>query len=78
MKKTFENSFSLFSLLKHFVAANAKFYKLHSNLTLHSGYIISKFIERNNHMLKSNEVLSNLLHSLLDSGKYDFSFAQKN
>jgi len=77
MKNSFENSFRLFSLLKAFVGLKGCTYTLYSR-TMLNNRTIAMFIERNNHHVKTNKALSDLLDALLDNPDHNFSFARKN
>jgi hypothetical protein len=45
---------------------------------MHNNYIISQFIQKNNHVISSNIALSNLLGKLLDNVEYDLKIARGN
>ena len=78
MKKSFENSFTLFTLLKKFIGSKGKSYRILPRISMLNDSTIRAFIERNNHLIKTDIDLSNLLESLLGDPKNYFPSAGKN
>jgi len=77
VKNAFENSFRIFQLLKTFVRLHGHAHKFVSKAMLNNR-TIAIFIEKNNHLIKTNKALSDLLDALLDNPENNFSSARKN